>query len=54
MSDPMTEEQGRKIIGLLNDILYELKKVAKDSSSIESEVKFELPKIREHLIDLKD
>jgi hypothetical protein len=52
-SDPMTEEQGRKIISLLDDILYELKKVVKDSSSIESTVKFELEKIKEHLIDLK-
>jgi hypothetical protein len=52
-SDPITEEQGRKIISLLGDILHELKQISKDSSSIESEVKFELQRIREHLIDLK-
>ena len=45
-TDPMTARQGDEIIRLLKDILYELKGIAKDSSSIESEVKFEISKIR--------
>lgn len=53
MDNPMTEEQGRKIITLLGDILCELKKVVKDSSSLEFEVKFELHRIREALNGLK-
>ena len=52
-SDPMTEEQGDEIIGLLKDLLYELKKVTKDSSSVESEIRFELHRIRESLTNLK-
>lgn len=36
MSDsPMTEDQGRKIISLLTDILWELKQMAKDVDRID-------------------
>ncbi len=44
---PMTEEQGDKIISLLETILQELEKVANNTSSIEFEVKFELSRIRD-------
>ena len=53
MTEPITEEQGDKIVALLNGILCELKNISQNSSSIEFEVKFELQKIRERLTDLK-
>lgn len=51
-SDPMTEEQGHKIISLLGDILRELKQIGKDTSSTEWQIKYELPEIRKTLKNL--
>ena len=54
MSEPLTEEQGDRIIDLLESVLSELQQIAKDANSIEFEVKFELSRIRESITHLKD
>jgi hypothetical protein len=53
MNDPITESQGDEIIQLLQSILNAIENIAKDTSSIEFEVKFELHRIREALSGLK-